>query len=185
MFGLIIWTHEKKNTGFIVFIVTCFVVGMVTEMIGVNTGILFGQYVYGSVMGIKVVNVPLLIGINWFVIMYASAMVVTKMHEWIEVKYVTVGNVMSKKVKNLSIILDGALLATFFDFVMEPVAVKLRYWLWLGDGSIPFLNYLCWFVISLLLLTVFTRLRFKTYNQFAVHLLIIQLLFFGALRTFL
>lgn len=185
MFGLIIWTHEPKHYKFIFFLLLCFVVGMATEMIGVSTGILFGQYEYGTVMGPKIFEVPLLIGINWFVIVYTSAMTVTKIHDWIEARYATAGSMLTPQVKNISLILDGALLATFFDFVMEPVAVKLGFWYWRGNGSIPFFNYVCWFVISTLLLYVFTRLTFNKQNQFAVHLLIIQLLFFGVLRTFL
>jgi putative membrane protein len=77
------------------------------------------------------------------------------------------------------------MLATFFDMILEPVAVKLGYWKWLGNGSIPATNYLCWFLISALLITVFRLLRFSKHNQFAVHLLIIEMLFFAALRTFL
>ncbi|WP_207495364.1 carotenoid biosynthesis protein [Aridibaculum aurantiacum] len=185
MFGLIIWTHGQLNMRFLLFMVLCFVVGMTTEMIGVHTGFLFGQYAYGTVMGPKLLDVPYLIGINWFVVMYCSGMAVTKLHEWIEQKYVTAGSMLSDNIKKLSIIIDGALLATLFDYVMEPVAVKLGFWTWLGDGSIPFLNYLCWFIISTGLLYVFTRSGFQRHNQFAVHLLIIQLLFFGTLRTFL
>ena len=185
MFGLLIWTHKPKYGKFAAFFVICFAVGMITEMIGVNTGILFGKYAYGTVMGPKLLQVPYLIGINWFVIMYTSAMTIMKFHEWVEDRYAIAGSMLTPQIKSLSLILDGALLATFFDFIMEPVAVKLGYWLWLGDGSIPFFNYLCWFIISIGLLYVFGRLTFTTHNLFAVHLFLIQLLFFGVLRTFL
>lgn len=185
MFGLLIWTHEPKYGKFAAFFIICFAVGMITEMIGVNTGILFGKYAYGTVMGPKLLQVPYLIGINWFVIMYTSAMTIMKFHEWVEDRYAIAGSMLTPQIKSLSLILDGALLATFFDFIMEPVAVKLGYWLWLGDGSIPFFNYLCWFIISIGLLYVFGRLTFTTHNLFAVHLFLIQLLFFGVLRTFL
>ena len=39
--------------------------------------------------------------------------------------------------KALSVIIDGATLAVFFDWLMEPVAVKLGYWTWNGDGIDP------------------------------------------------
>ena len=89
----------------------------------------------------------------------------------------------NKKVKVLSVILDGALLAVLFDWLMEPVAVKLGYWIW--EGDIPFYNYFCWFVISSLLLWIFDKSRFEKRNKFAVHLLLIQSMFFLLLRTFL
>ena len=72
-----------------------------------------------------------------------------------------------------------------FDWLMEPVAVKLGYWVWQGDGSIPMLNYICWFLISLLLLAVFHFAKFNKQNKFAVNLLLTQLMFFLLLRTFL
>jgi putative membrane protein len=184
MFALLLWTQEKKNVQFALFVLTCFAVGMLVEIVGVNTSLLFGRYQYGDVLGLEFMNVPWLIGINWFLIIYTSAMAVSQVHNWVEEKYVTAGVFLSPQIKNLSLIIDGALLATFFDYVMEPVAMKLGYWSWF-NSSIPFMNYLCWFFISILLLYAFTKLTFNRHNQFAVHLLIIQLLFFGVLRTFL
>ncbi|MBK7882948.1 MAG: carotenoid biosynthesis protein [Chitinophagaceae bacterium] len=85
--------------------------------------------------------------------------------------------------KSLSVIIDGATLAVFFDWVMEPVAVKLRYWQWVGL-EIPFFNYLSWFIISIILLSAFQYGKFNKHNKFAVNLLLIQLMFFLLLRTF-
>jgi putative membrane protein len=87
--------------------------------------------------------------------------------------------------KALSVIIDGATLAVFFDWLMEPVAVKLGYWSWNGDGSIPMFNYICWFIVSIVLLTVFHFANFNKQNKFAVNLLLTQLMFFLLLRTFL
>jgi putative membrane protein len=84
----------------------------------------------------------------------------------------------------VSLIVDGALLATFFDWIMEPVAMKLGFWQWTND-EIPFFNYTSWFVISFLLLAIFRRFFYVKANHFGVHLFIIQALFFMALRTFL
>lgn len=89
------------------------------------------------------------------------------------------------RIKAMSIIIDGATLAVMFDWLMEPVAVKLGYWQWLGNGEIPFYNYICWFVISVLLLIVFQFSQFPKQNKFAVNLLLIQAMFFLLLRTFL
>jgi putative membrane protein len=85
----------------------------------------------------------------------------------------------------LTLVIDSALIATFYDWVMEPVAVKLGFWQWLGSGNIPALNYYCWFGISLFIQAIFHWLPFKKHNLFAVNLLVIQILFFWALRIFL
>jgi len=185
MFILILWTHPGKNLSFFLFVFVAFAVGMVTEMIGVNTSLLFGQYEYGKVLGKSVFNVPWLIGLNWITVIYCCGIVISQMQNWFFSRSAAVQGLLSPKLQFISFITDGAMLATFFDFILEPVAVKFGYWTWLDNGSIPVSNYLCWLTISALLMTVFKLLSFSKHNQFAVHLLIIELLFFAALRTFL
>lgn len=181
--GLLVWTQEGKDRSFWFFAALAFVTGMVTEMIGVNTGILFGDYVYGSVMGPKLNGVPYLIGVNWFVVMLAAGTTVQILLDGIWKRNPDFTESSRNRWTMLSIIIDGALLATVFDWVMEPVAVKLGFWTWLGTGEIPLLNYLCWFGISALLMLAFQACRFPKRNLFAVHLLIIQTLFFLILRS--
>ncbi len=185
MFALIIWTHKAKNAAFFAFVFICFAAGMLTEIIGVNTALLFGKYEYGKVLGTGILNVPWLIGVNWVTLIYCCGLATEHLHRKIERQTSTAESFLTPRIILISFIVDGALLATFFDFVLEPVAVKLGYWKWFGNGNIPFSNYLCWFLISGLLLTVFKLLSFPKHNQFAVHLLIIEFLFFAALRTFL
>ena len=48
------------------FFIFAFSIGFLVEVIGVNYGIIFGNYTYGKVLGFKVLNVPLMIGVNWF-----------------------------------------------------------------------------------------------------------------------
>ena len=185
MFTLLIITQPKKNIFFFLFVTITFIAGMALEIVGSKTGLLFGEYIYGNVLGAKMFDVPIILGVNWVIVVYCSGMVMEKLHAWVDRKYALAGVTLSPKVKKLSIIFDGALLATFFDFVMEPVAIKLGYWQWLGNGTVPFMNYAGWFVFSAFLLFVFKLLRFEKHNHFAVHLFIIELLFFSTLRTFL
>ena len=185
MFVLLVWTQNEKNKYFFLFLTACFLVGIAVEIIGINTGILFGDYTYGNVLGYKVQNVPLIIGVNWFIIIYCSGISIhTLLMKAINrISADTGKNPMA--LKALSVIIDGATLAVFFDWLMEPVAVKLGYWTWNGDGSVPLYNYLCWFFVSILLLSVFHFVKFNKQNKFAVNLLLIQLMFFLILRTFL
>lgn len=184
MAALLIYTQEQKNAAFFVFAIVAFATGMITEMIGVNTGYLFGNYNYGTVMGNKVYGVPLLIGVQWFVTVYCCGVVMHQLHQWIENKYAAQGVLLSPRVQTLSLIIDGALLATLFDFIMEPVAMQLGFWQW-QNNEIPFLNYVCWFGISLFLLWIFKLLPIAKHNHFALHLLIVQTLFFLILRAYL
>ena len=184
MATLLIITHPSKNKNFILFFLITVVCGFAAEAIGVNTGFLFGNYTYGNVLGLKFLNVPIIIGINWFIIIYYTGMITQAYENFMLKKMQEQGVDLKNQLKVISFIADAALLAVTFDWVMEPVAVKLGFWQW-KDGTIPSYNYMCWIIISALLLAVFRKLNTGKRNIFAVHLLIIQLLFFLVLRTFL
>jgi putative membrane protein len=107
-----------------------------------------------------------------------------RLNEWLLKKF---GTEMqpSFSVQLFSFVFDAAMLSTLFDWVLEPTAIKLGYWQWTPAGKIPLYNFVCWFIISAALLVIFRLLKFDKHNQFAVHLFIIQLLFFLVLQTFL
>lgn len=185
MAGLLFYTQPQKNTAFYIFFTICVVVGIAVEIVGTSTGILFGNYSYGTVLGPGIQNVPFIIGINWFIIMYCCGVTVHLFLQYITARLAEKTGKPSKTIQALSVLVDGATLAVFFDWLMEPVAVKLGYWQWHGNGEIPLLNYVCWFLISMALLFVFEKLSFSRQNKFAVNLLLIQAMFFLLLRTFL
>ncbi len=183
MFILLCYTQKSINLSFVLFTLSCFIIGFGVELIGTRTGLLFGEYMYGNALGLKVWNVPIIIGVNWFIIIYCCG--------------ATILAIFNKLTSNLpdtekprpvlklaSVVSDGALLAVFFDWIMEPVAVNLGYWTWLL-GDIPMLNYVCWFLVSAFLLMIFHICRFEKRNKFAVNLLLIQLMFFLVLRSLL
>jgi putative membrane protein len=184
-FSLLIWTQSKKNTAFYTFVLATFIVGFFVEAAGVNTGLLFGDYSYSYVLGFQFLKVPLLIAVNWFIIIYCCGIGTHTLLMKVINKVAADTKEPPMILKAMSIIVDGATLAVAFDWLMEPVAVKLGFWTWNGDGSIPLYNYICWFIISMLLLTIFHFCRFEKSNKFAVNLLLIQALFFLILRTFL
>jgi putative membrane protein len=181
MFLLLTNTQIKSFKAYIIFSFIAFITGMVTEIIGVNTGLLFGHYEYGQVLGPKIYGVPFLIGLNWFVIVYCSGALLTQCLALLQ-------NKLNVKITGFAasifVIIGGATVATCFDFILEPVAAKLHFWSW-ENGQIPLLNYLCWFIISAILLVV--KMYFKTIriNAFATNLIMIQALFFLMLNLFL
>ncbi len=184
-FLLLVWTHPEKNKSFYFFIGIVFIVGFLSEVVGVNTGLLFGEYHYSKILGIQLFQVPILIAVNWFIIIYCSGIGTHVLLNKVINRVVKDYNEPSLKLKAMSVIFDGASLAVLFDWLMEPVAIKLGFWTWGGDGSVPFYNYFCWLLISILLLTVFNFFNFRKENKFAVNLLLTQALFFLILRTFL
>jgi putative membrane protein len=164
MFILLIWNETELNLGLFKAFLFAFGAGLLSEMIGVNTGILFGSYHYGDVFGEKLFGVPFLIGLNWFCIVFAAYQVVMLLQKlW--------------QLNAVGIAFLSAILATVFDWIMEPVAIELDFWQW-HTTEIPFLNYTCWFGVSFLIALFFHRSGIKKSNPFAVYLFFTQLLFF-------
>ena len=186
MFGLILYTQEKLNWQLLTFFGICFAVGIWVEVIGTSTGFLFGNYSYSKNLGPAFKNVPLVIGINWCIIMYCCGVSVHIVFKKLSdrVKEIT-GSATSPVLQLLSTSTDAAILAVFFDWILEPAAIKLGYWQWLDDGEVPAYNYMCWFMISSVLLLLFGLLKFEKNNKFAVHLLMIMAMFFMLIRNFL
>ncbi|MBP9740083.1 MAG: carotenoid biosynthesis protein, partial [Chitinophagaceae bacterium] len=91
MVVMLIYTQPQKNSAFYIFAVAAFATGMLTEMIGINTGYLFGNYQYSNVMGYKLLGVPLLIGVQWFVTVFCCGIAIHKLHVWTEAKYAAKG----------------------------------------------------------------------------------------------
>jgi putative membrane protein len=181
MFLLLTNSQIKSFKAYILFSFIAFMTGMVTEIIGVNTGLLFGNYAYGEVLGPKIYGVPFLIGLNWFVIVYCAGALLTQGVELLKNKLQIKINGFAS---SILVIIGGAAITTCFDFILEPVAVKLHFWSW-ENGQVPLLNYLCWFIISAILLVVKMYFKSIRINSFAISLLIIQALFFLMLNLFL
>lgn len=185
MFLLLVWTQEKPGKPFFLFVAICFIMGWLVEYAGVHTNLIFGEYHYGKVLGPQYKNIPLIIGVNWFIVIYCAGTTIQLLSRAVEKRLMPEQRVSYKKWSIASVIIDGALLAVFFDWVMEPVAVQLGFWQWGGNGSIPVLNYISWFAVSAVLLSLFPALPFHKKNIFAFYLLLIQLMFFLLLRTFI
>jgi putative membrane protein len=77
MFLLLLWNEGSLRIPFLLSLLIAFFTGLFTEMVGVHTGWLFGSYVYQPVMGPQLLEVPLLIGLNWFIVVYASFILVS------------------------------------------------------------------------------------------------------------
>lgn len=182
MLLFVLWTEEGVSRNLLIFFAAAWTVGMASEIVGTHTGILFGNYAYGNVLGPGILGVPLLIGCNWFLILRASSGIAARGIAALNKSDVGEGFPNGTSRTHWAIPMIGALLATFFDWVMEPVAVRLGYWAWFGDGSIPVRNYLTWFIIGWLLLYLAARLRLSDDNRFPARLYLIQLAFFLLLR---
>jgi bisanhydrobacterioruberin hydratase len=138
--------------------------GFFVEVAGVLTGDVFGQYSYGRALGFKVFETPLMIGVNWIMLIYCV--------------HTIMGTSNWPKLLRIPI---GALVMVGYDLVMEPVAIRLDMWSW-GGGIIPLQNYIAWFVISLVFLAILHFTRVRTNNKLAPWLFGVQACFFLVLN---
>ncbi len=184
MFILLVYTQPEKNRSFYLFMLMVMLLGFMAEFIGVHTGYLFGDYSYGTVLGPAAFNIPIVIAINWFIIIYCCGIAMQMLLQKVARVIESTGG-SPRRLKAVSLIVDGATIAVFWDWLIEPAAIKLGFWKWGADGGIPVYNYFCWLCISALLLAGFHGFDFRKENKFAIHLLLIQLMFFLLLRLFL
>ena len=163
--ALVLWNHPKWDTFTKVYLIICFCVGFLAEVIGVQTGLIFGSYHYGPVLGWQLWDTPLMIGVNWALLAYCS------------------GVVVSSLVPHWHWIIKGtlsALLMVGLDVLIEPVAIRYDFWTW-EQHAPPLQNFIGWFLVALPLLLLFHYQFKKINNKVAIALFIMQIIFFASL----
>lgn len=165
MLVVITLSHHKLNSRFGIFALIVFWLGFIAEWIGVHRGWLFGNYAYDETLGLKLAQIPLMIGVNWFLLIYAVGVTMQR----------------SRLRSAFFRIIAGAGLLVLLDVLIEPVAIRFNYWHW-GSGDIPLKNYVCWFLVSAAMLYIFELFSFKKQSIAAPVLLITEFVFFGLLN---
>lgn len=182
-FLLLAVSYRWRMLPFVVFVLVASAVGFFAEYLGVNHQLLFGDYKYGAVLGPGWRGVPYIMALQWVVTVYCAACVVHSMYQHLLER---VAPLKSRPafITLISVSIDGALLATLFDWVLEPVAIALGFWEW-TEATVPIFNYISWFGVSLLLLIFLHLIGCNTRNRFAIHLFMMQFMFFLLLRFFI
>ena len=158
--SLLLILYSSRSQQVYVFLFFAFCTGMIVEIVGVKTGFPFGTYSYGNILGSKLLGVPLMIGINWFMLSFAIGTLIRSVSQNLWVRSML-----------------GASGMTFMDLMIEPVAIKLDYWQW-GGNVIPLSNYLSWWLISFFILLVYNRILTKENGQISMYLIISQVIYF-------
>jgi putative membrane protein len=159
--------QSKQKQKFNTWIIATYLFTFFAEVIGTNTGYLFGNYSYTDSLGFRLFNVPLVIGLNWVAIVLGA-------------------NLIAQKIK-LNIYASSflaALITVVFDIILEPAAIKLQYWSWLNN-KIPLYNYITWFILSFIASYFYNKLQIKSNNILPVFYILIQIIFFTLLLIFM
>lgn len=158
--GVLFLFHEGDFKKIILpFFVIAFL-SFLVEGIGVNTGKIFGNYIYLTALGVKVWNTPIMIGVNWFLLIYCTQVLAQR---WTRNPFILAS--------------IASAFMVMYDWVLEPVAINFNFWNWYGN-PIPLQNYLAWFVLAWLFHIFLFKIKFQAKNRLAVAIFFIQFVFF-------
>jgi putative membrane protein len=131
---------------------TIFIFTYLLELIGVNTGIPFGQYEYTDSLGFQLAEVPVVVPLAWYSMAIPTLMIARSLskRKFIVVMMATIG-------------------LTAWDFLLDPWMVAEGHWVWQnpepslpGLTGIPITNFIGWLISTFLLfliLDLFPRRR--------------------------
>jgi putative membrane protein len=157
---MLLWFAPQKDAFFTRFVILVTVAGFALEIAGVKTGKIFGAYQYGHALGVKFGGVPLIIGVNWLIMVLSSMSLAD---------YFPLGD-FGKSVM-------GALAMTFLDFLIEQVAPVYHFW-YFDQLLVPLKNYIAWFFIGLLFHYFGRQLGITSRNPLGTPVFIMMTLFF-------
>lgn len=160
--ALVFLIHQPwKTSEYSLSFISLILIGFTIEIIGVNTGLIFGEYSYGHSMGFAVLGVPLVISLNWALL-------------------IALGILISKYLSTNKWIASfcSAFIITATDFLMEHVCVDLDFWRF-ESGLAGIHNYSAWFLISFISSFVFFTPLSRGNKLIALKILALQVFFFG------
>ena len=157
---LILIYHRPITLRFILLTLLVAILGYGSEVAGVKTGFLFGDYSYGSILGPKVAEVPVIMGLNWVLMVYGGLAVASRTGSGI-----------------IPVCLLSAVLVTTSDIIIEQFALMTGMWTWEG-GDPPLRNYMGWFLVSFILSLSNYRFVQPGTRKVAIHIYIYQMILF-------
>lgn len=128
----LLYHHAAKTDALKLGLLAVYTLGLGIEMLGVNTGIPFGNYVYLEGLGPQIAGTPWLIGLNWALLTLASASFASE--------FLSEGTRLQR-----ALLASGLMLG--LDVLMEPVAQAHRLWMFAG-GIAPWQNFVAWFGVA-------------------------------------
>ena len=161
-FGLLL-INCNSHKWFFHMVILGFLTGMITEILGVQRGWIFGDYQYGDALGYKILGVPILIGVNWALLTIITAAIAQQFYENLFMRIVI-----------------GVCLMIFLDLLIEPIAPVLDFWAFEG-GNAPLQNYIGWTAVAIFLQSIFHYFRIEVKGWFPNQLYILQIIFFTVL----
>jgi putative membrane protein len=127
-----------------VFFATAAIVSYLLEEAGVRTGLIYGPYHYSDQLGPKLGDVPVLIPLAWFMMIYPS---------WVTARALLRGVDTRRAAGIAALALVAAMVMTAWDTVMDPGMSADGNWVWEKGGAyfgVPLRNYAGWLLTTFL-----------------------------------
>ncbi|MDX9726755.1 MAG: carotenoid biosynthesis protein [Bacteroidales bacterium] len=144
----------------IVLFLFIFIASFIIEAIGVKTGRIFGSYRYETGLGPLIFETPLMIGANWALLVYCTAVIADRF-----------------PVSDFLKIIAGSALMLAYDLILEQAAPVMQMWSF-EDNVIPWRNYASWFLLSIIFHSLLRLSGVRTKNRIAPFVLYVQAFFF-------
>lgn len=151
LFWLFVLCHGSYTLGWrhtLIFFVISAVISWVYEQIGVETGLIYGPYHYGDLLGAKLGHVPVIIPAAWFMMIYPSYILANLIADGAP------AGTRGGAPRVLWLAALSAMIMTAWDVVVDPTySTVMQAWTWEQGGEyfgVPLQNYAGW------LLTTFT-----------------------------
>lgn len=144
----------------LVFFAITAVVSWGYEQVGVETGLIYGNYHYTEYLGYKMGHVPIIIPLAWFMMIYPS--------------YIIANMIFSKprlhqnKISQIIVLsLLSAVVMTAWDFVVDPYlsGPTVNAWVWEKGGAyfgIPIHNFFGWILTTFSIYLIYRVFESKT-----------------------
>ena len=151
------------------------------EQVGVETGLIYGNYHYTDYLGYKMGHVPIIIPLAWFMMIYPS--------------YIIANMIFSKKpllnqnkISQIIVLsLLSAIVMTAWDFVVDPYlsGPMVNAWVWEKGGAyfgIPIHNFFGWILTTFSIYLIYRIFESKTMpveNKFPNYFVILPVFAYG------
>lgn len=156
--------HSKWSTKQMIVLFLVAVSGFLMEVLGVKTGVVFGEYFYEDTLGWKLLDVSIIIGLNWALLCYFAVYTFDKLFE-----------------NRFLLAFVSSVFLVALDLLIEPIAIKYDFWEWKSE-NIPLQNFIAWWALAFIFSLGITYVKKNSKNKVAIYLLFTQVVFFGILN---
>ena len=127
------------------------IMGWIVDVFAVKTGVVFGEYAYGPSLGVRLLDVPVIMTVYWAFVAYLGYSVAAPIDNPTRRAVAAAGSMV------------------LFDIIFEPAAGRLGLWQF-HDNHVPMQNYIFWFVFGYLFMLLIRKSRISFGNSLATPL---------------